>query len=439
MDCQELRITLAKGPEKSLAIVTATTPLGELPPNTIHIPVQRERVEEVLAGIPRAHKDWVRRSLGFPDSLDPAKEMGKVLFTALFQGSLLAHYTHSLWMAERSGKDLRVRLVIEEPELALLPWEFLYDVTRQDFVVLSASSPLVRQRQQTAPPQVLEPVPPPLRVLVVTADSPGDPGTQEELQCLSKVARDSSALELEVLEAASPAKLFAILQEKPFHVLHYISHGFDLSSTTWTDSDPVLRLRDEEARPLVRASQLREHLRGQADLRLIVLMSCHTAAIAHELSQAVPAVVGINTLITDEAAWVFSEETYRALAVGLSVEAAVKRGRQALAGTFAGAREWGLPVLYLQAREGVLLSPPSATKVPSPSEYSWDAELAAVEAEKDSERRKWRFQLAIHRRNLALLNGKEATRTTGMLHTVASQIRHTQKKISELEKHLSGD
>ena len=61
---------------------------------------------------------------------------------------------------------MRIKLRIESPELAALPWEYLYDGNRGDYLTLSASTPVVRYiplPQTMAPLQVQ----PPLRILAM--------------------------------------------------------------------------------------------------------------------------------------------------------------------------------------------------------------------------------------------------------------------------------
>ena len=62
--------------------------------------------------------------------LKSAQEVGRVLFEALFTSEVLSCYRVSQAAAREQGKRLRLRLRVEAPELAVLPWEFLYDEDR---------------------------------------------------------------------------------------------------------------------------------------------------------------------------------------------------------------------------------------------------------------------------------------------------------------------
>jgi hypothetical protein len=84
--------------------------------------------------------------------------------------------------------------------------------------------------------------------------------------------------------------------------------------------------------------------------------------------------------ITDEAAIALSRSFYNAVAKGVPVDTALSVARQGLATTFEDTLEWGTPVLYLQAPDGVLFdmaapaaappvkAPPPVVPVPQPTE-----------------------------------------------------------------------
>src|SRR5262249_28666222 len=69
----------------------------------------------------------------------------------------------------------------------------------------------------------------------------------------------------------------------------------------------------------------------------------------------VPAVVGMQYEVEDAAAIAFSQMFYTSLAAGLSIDEATSAGRLAMLGN-AGEEsvEWGVPVLYMRAFDGVL-------------------------------------------------------------------------------------
>jgi len=100
------------------------------------------------------------------------QDFGRILFDTLFAGEIKSRYDVSRQMATGKGAGLRVKLRIEPAELAALPWEFLYDPRRQEYVSLSRNTPIVRYLSLPRPVRPLS-ITPPLRILGMVA-SPGD-------------------------------------------------------------------------------------------------------------------------------------------------------------------------------------------------------------------------------------------------------------------------
>jgi len=100
----------------------------------------------------------------------PARELGQRLFEALIADDVRALYVSSRPRAREDSCVLRLVLRVRPPELARLPWEFLFDPGRQDY--LGVTMPLVRYLQVLAPRAPLR-VATPLRILGMVA-RPGD-------------------------------------------------------------------------------------------------------------------------------------------------------------------------------------------------------------------------------------------------------------------------
>ena len=98
-----------------------------------------------------------------------AKEFGNKLFRAVFSGELIAQLRGSVEHSLNHDRGLRIRLrLTDAPELADLPWEFLYDAAQNHFLTTSTETPLVRFLDL---PQRIIPLRAtlPLRILVVIA------------------------------------------------------------------------------------------------------------------------------------------------------------------------------------------------------------------------------------------------------------------------------
>lgn len=309
----------------------------------------------------------VRRSTRRADApeLNAAKDFGNKLFRAVFSGELIAQLRGSVEQSLNNDRGLRIRLRLTDvPELADLPWEFLYDSAQNHFLTTSTETPLVRfldLPQRVAPLRATLP----LRVLVVIA-SPRNlkrldaEGEWERLQeALGDLLR-SGHIVLERLPAATLDALRLRARGIPFHIFHFIGHGgFDNIA-----QDGVLQFEDHSgmSHP-VRGELLGMQLHDHRSLRLAVLNACEGARSSRQdpfsgvaqslLQQRVPAVIAMQFEISDAAAKVFAREFYCAIAEGSPVDAAVCESRKALFNEDFG-QEWATPVLYMRSEEGQL-------------------------------------------------------------------------------------
>jgi hypothetical protein len=79
------------------------------------------------------------------DSVATPQAVGEQLYEAVFRDEIRSCLRRSMDEAKRQQKGLRIRLRLSEvPELANLPWEYLYDRSRDTFLALSSETPLVR-------------------------------------------------------------------------------------------------------------------------------------------------------------------------------------------------------------------------------------------------------------------------------------------------------
>ncbi len=98
--------------------------------------------------------------------------VGAKLFDSLFRGDILRLYLHLREQARPTESKIRIRLRIDPPIAARLPWECLYDTRHDNFVLNSDETTLVRYSEQAnEPPPV--PVRTPLRVLLAAVKLKG--------------------------------------------------------------------------------------------------------------------------------------------------------------------------------------------------------------------------------------------------------------------------
>src|SRR5262245_43251257 len=72
------------------------------------------------------------------------KSLGDQLYQGLLPSPIHAHFQATLAAARATGRGVRIRLDIEPPEWAALPWEFLYDTTSDLFLAQSPETVLSR-------------------------------------------------------------------------------------------------------------------------------------------------------------------------------------------------------------------------------------------------------------------------------------------------------
>lgn len=296
---------------------------------------------------------------------EAVKQFGARLFDAALREQVRQVFRRSVDEATRQGAGLRIRLRLNDvPELADQPWEYLYDSERNHFLALSSETPLVRYLELA---EIFQPfnITPPLNLLVMLS-SPSDyaeldtEGEWIKLQSAFKELQDSGAVNLERMTTTTVEELQQRLRRTDVHIFHFIGHGeFDPGN-----QDGVVIFTDAAGRGRgINGEKLGAVLSGERSLRLVVLNACEGArtsqgnpfaGVAPRLvQQGIPAALAMQFAITDAAALAFSYEFYRALADKFPVDAAVTEARRAVYFN-ADNLEWGTPVLFMRAPDGML-------------------------------------------------------------------------------------
>jgi hypothetical protein len=309
------------------------------------------------------------------------KRWGQRLFKALFPGALASIVQSSYHFAYQERARLRIRLQINHaPELAMLPWEYLFDPVRQEFVALSLQSSFVRYTNlmhQIVPFKVE----PPLRMLVVNSSPGGYPSFDREQAWFTILdTLDYLALEKKlIIERLNKPTLFDLqrrLREKEYHLLHFIGHG----STNPSTGEGSLIFEDEmgRGRP-VHGEHLGALLRDHFPLRLIALTACdvvrtpaanpYVSIAANLVRRGVPAVIATHSSLDGAAAASFAGKFYAMIADFTPVDLAMSETRRALLGEQHD-RAWGLSALFTRTADGHLFTPirPDPQKVAQANE-----------------------------------------------------------------------
>ncbi|HYV07018.1 MAG TPA: hypothetical protein VFB82_20650, partial [Blastocatellia bacterium] len=155
---------------------------------------------------------------------DAARDFGSRLYKAVFAGGVNTRLHVSLSeIDEECG--LRIQLHLSDvPELATLPWEYLYDPDLGPLSRLS-KTPIVRYMDLKSPNRALG-IKGPLRILVMIS-SPHDLPRLDVSKEWNKLNRslkeliDRRIVKLVLLEDATIPALLDHFRDPPFHVFHF--------------------------------------------------------------------------------------------------------------------------------------------------------------------------------------------------------------------------
>lgn len=283
----------------------------------------------------------------------PLREaFGARLFDALFREDIRDAWVRS---KDSAVNGLCLRLTIEPPEVAALPWELLSD---GNFLATAADLALCRYLPLGEPPTLAAQEK--LCVLLVTASPDELPVIPEtEVSALADAIRSAgNKITVDVIRQASRSKIITALQGNQYHIIHYLGHGTSGAVLLHKDNATQMEPIDDRA-----FSQL---VYGRRSLRLVVLSACNSAqapngiftGMAPALIRAhVPAVVANQyEFVQLPTATQFNQVFYHELAQSSPIELAVNRARNAISvGELLKARDWSTPVLYLGTRKSDIL------------------------------------------------------------------------------------
>lgn len=281
------------------------------------------------------------------------KEFGEILFNALFNDVIRDRWSFSVGGAE----GLRIRLDIQAPELAMLPWELMY---HEDIGFLSTATNFVLSRYLRVlelPQQRIEDK---VRVLLVAQSPQGLPEilAEEFDQLQVAIAETGDAVELTVLENKPIAELQQALERQNYHILHFLGHGIGGSLALTNPDGQLHRIEDD---------QFAQLLQGRHSVKLVVLNACSSGQ--HDgnrlfsgvgpalVKKRLPAVIAMQyPAVNLSTAANFSRQFYAALANGYPIDLAVNQARNFLsAGDLLDGRDWSTPILYVGTRRGEML------------------------------------------------------------------------------------
>jgi hypothetical protein len=314
-----------------------------------------------------------RRNLG----KDGLFELGRLLADLALPEKKVRPLLEKSIIALNENEGLRIRLRIDAPELAELPWEFIMlpqtsgEPQDSDFLILRREISIVRtDTVESATRKLPDRIP---RIVGVFSR----PNDQDNIN----VDKDKDALEKAIKsfkQATGQETISVRYVEKPAtreklaealrdgaEVFQYSGHAtFELNNV----GKLVLEDKDNRSDPYL-ASQLAELISG-AGVRLAILNACETgrrngrmrwSGVAPALTrQNVPAIVANQFDIFDTSAILMAAIIYPRLLSGYTIDEALMEARRTIYQQKEGLeiRDWGVPVLYLRDETGVLFQLP---------------------------------------------------------------------------------
>ncbi len=289
--------------------------------------------------------------------------IGALLFNRLFRDDV-----RDLWLRARAELDngeagVCIRLMIEPPAVAALPWEAMFDPDRALALAGSLHTPFVRVETLLRHVGQMRPLATtlPLRMLIATPEDPtqqidGAAETQRLIQALG-------SLQDRVIEVTTLRDRFsvvdlrqAIARTRP-DIVHLVTHGQPEGVLLWRHDEPVL----------TPAASLRTAFEGADSVKLIVLNACATAqgslnrslaSVGAQLLQSgAPAVIAMQFDIEEEVAGDFAQFFYQELLGGSCpgvVHRAVSFARSNLYALNPDSIGYTTPILWLNAADGAI-------------------------------------------------------------------------------------
>jgi CHAT domain-containing protein/sulfatase-modifying factor enzyme 1 len=356
-DYEDFVLRIRKDRARYVATPTSRAEVGPGPGEPFASPFREGDLDEL-----RTFRGSGSRDLDPPKKTaqSRASELGQRLFETVFAGKIRRFWETSLDRAHLRGHGLRLRLILESPELWDWPWEYLREPD-EDYLILSRDVSIVRCPEVHRVIPTL-PIKLPLRVVVVIAQprSSANLDSEREWQALKNALaglEKSGSVKLHRVDSATRSALRKELAQ-PVHVLHFIGHGgFDRSRD---EAYLQFETREGESDP-VTGIDLARILRRQSPPALVVLNACEGgravkadpfAGVAQALvMEGMPAVLAMQFKVSDESALSFSKAFYEALAPGVTVDHALFEARNALVSE--RSVDWGNPVLYLRSAERI--------------------------------------------------------------------------------------
>src|SRR4051794_35908800 len=134
----EIEVGLGDGREYPLKVIQS--PVGHAA-GIMQFPFDKLTLENRLQALQilLLRASGKRRTISSSDE-QAVQSFGRDLFDALIIGEIRTCYDKSMQVAAGQGRGIRLKLHVQAPNLATLPWEFLYDPRQAEYVCLSPNN-----------------------------------------------------------------------------------------------------------------------------------------------------------------------------------------------------------------------------------------------------------------------------------------------------------
>lgn len=309
------------------------------------------------------------------------EEFGADLYEWLLHGGIRDAFKEAFGaVRDDDDKALRIRLIIEPPDVAELPWELLFDRKLNRFLTTWDKTSVTRYLKAPEAGRKLT-IRPPIKVLVAIPE-----GSDLDVDAEEKIVREAfkeltckGLVRLDFLKGrVTLTTVHNKLSDDNYHVFHFIGHGcFDNEEGYLRfnpdEGDGPQADEDDDGRDALeklgwlRADSFADLFAIHRSMKLVVLNSCQGAKVSATKPLAglaprlfgrdIPVVVAMQYPFFDDSAVIFSSQFYRKLCHGPErglVDAAITTARNLIRIKRRDDVDFATPVLFMHTPTGLL-------------------------------------------------------------------------------------
>lgn len=300
-------------------------------------------------------------------SPDVMKGFGKALYRSLFRNDdapEIKFRFDQLFSSLKQDERLRFYLNLQDKNLQIYPWEYLYYPKTGGYLSYHAKVSFCRWapvEDLSGNSQVIQP---PIKVLMIISNPPDSQFDEEKwLKSLNQVFAPFQEDQIIKTELHNPSisKIQKVVEREEFHIIHYLGHSI------FEEDNGYLILMSEVGKPIkVHEDVITKGFLASASVKLVCLTACQSgeqvdyetfSGVAMKLmQQGIPAaVVAMQNNISVRDARKFSESFYKdILHEGLSVDLAVSNARRVIPMETEENKirtDFGTPLLFMRTKQ----------------------------------------------------------------------------------------